>query len=137
MKYRSNVDWWIWCLFIFALVVVCVAAIGTYWWLATIYGIFLALIGIISICGCWYEITEEQLIVYQFFMPRKYPIRKIRKISKTVGYLYTVGLSRERVSINFTDKSVMKSSKPLEISPKNRDEFIARLKQINPEIIIA
>ena len=136
MKYRSNVDWWIWCLLIFAYVVVCVAAIGTYWWLAMIYGILLALICIVSLCGCWYEITGDQLIVYQFFMPHKYPIRKIKEISKTIGYLYTVGLSRDRISIKFTDKSVMKSSKPLEISPKNRDSFIARIQQINPEIKI-
>ncbi|MDE6074073.1 MAG: PH domain-containing protein, partial [Muribaculaceae bacterium] len=136
MRYQSNVDWWIWCLLIFAIVVVYVAAIGSHWWLAMIYGIFLALIFAVSVLGCWYEIAGDQLIVYQYFMPHKYPIRKIREIRKTVGYLYTVGLSRDRVSIRFTDKSVMKSSKPLEISPKDRDRFIESLNQINSDIII-
>lgn len=41
-----------------------------------------------------------------------------------------------RVSIKFTDRSVLKSSMPLEISPKDRDGFMAQLKEINPAIVI-
>lgn len=134
--YRSKIDWWIWCLFLFGFVVIYVAAIGTYWSITLIYGLLLAMICIVSLAGCWYEVDHNQLIVYQFFMPRKYPINKIKEVIKTSGYLYTVGMSKDRVSIKFTDRSVMKSSKPLEISPKDRDRFIAHLKQINPEIVV-
>lgn len=134
--FKSKIDWWIWSLLLFVLVIIYVAAIGTYWWLTLIYGALLALICIVSFWGCWYEVNNDQLIVYQFFMPHKYPIRKIKEVKKTNGYLYTMGISRDRVSIKFIDRSVMKSSKPLEISPKDRDGFIECLKQINPEIVV-
>lgn len=89
------------------------------------------------IFGCWYEIDGNQLVVYQFLRPHKFPIGKIWEVKKTVGYLATAGMSKDRVSIKFVDRSVMKSSMPLEILPKDRDGFIARLKQINPGIIVA
>lgn len=134
--FRSKIDWWIWCVIVFTLVVIWAAAIGTYWWLILIYGGGLTGLWVVLLCGCWYEIENDQLIVYQFFKPHKFPILKIKEVKKTVGYLATAGMSRHRVSIKFVDRSVMKSSMPLEISPKNRDAFIAKLKQINPGIIV-
>lgn len=67
---------------------------------------------------------------------QSYPVSKIKEVKKTVGYLATAGMSSRRVSIRFVDRSVLKSYMPLEISPKDRDGFIARLKQLNPEITI-
>ena len=92
------------------------------------------LICTLLIAGCWYEIDGEQLVVYQFFMPNRFPISKIKEVKKTKGYLATAGMSCRRVSIKFTDRSVLKSSMPLEISPKDRDGFIAKLKEINSGI---
>lgn len=84
--------------------------------------------------GCWYEIDGDELVIYQFFRPTRLPISKIKNIKKTTGYLATAGMSHLRVSISFIDRSVWKSYAPLEISPKDRDGFIARLIEINPEI---
>lgn len=133
--YKSKIDWWVWCVMAFAIAVAVAVSIGTYWWLALIYGVFMALLCGVSMFGCWYEIEGDQLVVYQFFRPHKFPISKIKDAKKTVGYLATAGMSKDRVSIKFVDRSVMKSSMPLEISPKDRDAFIAHLKQINPAII--
>lgn len=57
-------------------------------------------------------------------------------MKKTCGILATAAMSTKRVSITFTDRSVMKSYAPLEISPKDRNGFMAQLKSINPNIEI-
>lgn len=92
------------------------------------------LFGVVLIVGCWYEIDGDQLVVYLFFRPNRFPIDKIAEVKKTTGILATAGMSCRRVSIKFADRSVLKSSMPLEISPKDRDGFIAELKEINPDI---
>lgn len=132
--YRSRIDLWVWCVMILAPAVIVVACIGTYWWLALLYGILIIGLFVGGIFGNWYEIQGDELIVYQFFRAHAFPIGKIKEVSKTTGYLATAGSSRRRVSIKFTDRSVMKSSMPLEISPKDRDGFITRLREINPAI---
>lgn len=91
---------------------------------------------ILLMVGCWYEIDGNQLVVYQFFRPHRFPIDKISEVKKTTGILATAGMSVRRVSIKFADRSVMKSSMPLEISPKDRDKFISHLKETNPNINI-
>lgn len=132
--YRSRIDWWVWTIIIFTFVIIFVAFIGSYWWLTLIYGIGLSALWAVLMLGCWYEIADDQLIVYQFFRPHRFPIRKIKEVKKTTGYLATAGMSSRRVSIKFTDRSVMKSSMPLEISPADRDAFIAHLRRLNPAI---
>lgn len=132
--YKSGIDWWVWCVIVFVIVMVGVLCVDTYWWLALIYGVGMAVICGVAFFGCWYEIQGDTLVVYQFFRPNRFPIGKIKEVKKTVGYLATAGMSRQRVSIAFVDRSVMKSAMPLEISPKDRDGFMARLKRINPAI---
>lgn len=134
--YKSKIDLWLWLVLIFVLGVIWPVSIDIGLWFALLYGGSITLIGIVLLFGCWYEIESNQLIVYQFFRPHKFPISKIKSVKKTVGYLATAGMSRFRVSIKFTDRSVLKSTMPLEISPKDRDGFIARLKEINPEISV-
>lgn len=133
--YKSRIDVWVLCILAFALVVITVLCMIESWTLALIYGTIMVAIVTVCFFGCWYEIDGDQLVVYQFFRPHRFPISKIKEVSKTIGYLATAGMSRRRVTITFTSPSVMKSFMPLEISPKNRDSFIAQLKNINPAII--
>lgn len=131
--YKSKIDWWVWLTIILVVAAVFIVISDTIWYVA------LPLCGSMLICvvlivGCWYELDGDDLVVYQFFRPNRFPISKIKEVKKTIGYLATAGMSSRRVSIRFTDRSVLKSSMPLEISPKDRDDFIARLKGINPAI---
>lgn len=134
-KYYSGIDWWLMSLIIFALVAAWAATIGAGWIVSIPIGGVTLLI-IVLIFGCWYEIDNDNLIIYQFFMPNRFPISKIKEVKKTKGYLATAGMSSKRVSIKFKDRSVLKSYMPLEISPRDRDGFMARLKEINPDIEI-
>lgn len=132
--YRSKIDWWVWCVVAFTAVVIWAVCIGSNRWVGAINGGALALMMAVGLFGCWYEVDGDQLIVYQFFRPHRYPITKIKEAKKTVGYLATAGMSKDRVSIKFIDRSVTKSAMPLEISPADRDGFIKQLKRINPDI---
>ncbi len=133
--YKSGIDWWMWLVLIFVAGVTIAIAIDSTLWVA------LPTCGVMIFCillmvGCWYEIDGNQLVVYQFFRPHRFPIDKISEVKKTTGILATAGMSVRRVSIKFADRSVMKSSMPLEISPKDRDKFISHLKETNPNINI-
>lgn len=136
--YRSRIDWWVWCVVLLSYVVIWAAYIGTfrYLWVSLLYGVGITALYVVAFGGCWYEIEGDHFTVYQFFRPHRFPIGKIKEVKKTVGYLATAGASSRRVSIRFKDRSVMKSSMPLEISPRDRDGFIAQLKSINPEITV-
>lgn len=133
--YKSKIDWWLWLVLLLIVSVSVAMALDSTWWVTLPIG-GVMLLCVLLIFGCWYEIEGEQLVVYQFFRPNRFPIEKIKEVKRTTGYLATAGMSCRRVSIKFTDRSVMKSSMPLEISPKERDRFIAQLKEINPNITV-
>lgn len=134
--YKSGIDWWVWLCVLFIVAMTVTVVINTSWIVAIALGGTM-LVLLIFMFGCWYTIDGNDLVVYQFFRPNRSPISKIKEVKKTVGYLATAGLSSKRVSIQFSDRSILKSSMPLEISPKDRDGFIAKLKEINPAIIVS
>lgn len=133
--YRSKIDWWLWLIWTITLAIIILTAIDMSLWYPLITGGGMSILYAFLILGCWYEIDGNDLVVYQFFKPTRMPISKIKDVKKTTGYLATAGMSHLRVSISFSDRSVLKSYAPLEISPKNRDGFISHLKTINPDII--
>ena len=132
--YKSKIDWWVWAVLVFWFATIFAVSIGSPWWLTLIFGLLPSILIVVLILGCWYEIDGDTLIIYQFFMPHRIPISKIKEVKKTVGYLATAGMSSQRVSIKLSDRRILKSSMPLEISPKHRDAFIAHLQSINPTI---
>ena len=134
--YRSKIDWWVWLVTVGFLVVIWLSAIGMSWWYVVFVCGSMTLLYAWLMLGCWYEIDGEYLVIYQFFRPTRLPISKIKAVKKTSGYLATAGMSHLRVSISFTDRSVLKSFAPIEISPKDRDGFMAQLQSINPGIEI-
>ena len=132
--YRSKIDWWLLLILIGMLVIWLTVLEPNMRWFGIIMGSAMTAFIVVIIRGCWYEIDGNDLVVYQFFRPTRLPIAKIIKVKKTKGYLATAGMSHLRVSISFNDRSVLKSYAPLEISPDDRDGFIAHLKEINPNI---
>lgn len=132
--YRSGIDWWVWLVTVGFLVVIWLSAIGMSWWYVVFVSGNMTLLYVWLMFGCWYEIDGEELVIYRFFRPTRLPISKIKEVKKTSGYLATAGMSHLRVTITFTDRSVLKSYAPIEISPKDRNGFIAQLKSINPDI---
>lgn len=132
--YRSKIDWWVWLVLGGSLAVVWLSAIGMPWWYAVLVCGGMTALYVVLTFGCWYRIDGEDLLVYMYFSPTRIPISKIKSIKKTTGYIATAGMSHLRVSISFTDRLVLKSFAPLQISPKDRDGIIKHLCAINPMI---
>ncbi len=134
--YRSRIDWWVWCIFIFVIAVIICIAIGSPWWLSSLYGVGILTPLIIGTLGIKYTICGHTLTVYQFYRPLRLPIDKIKEIRYCRSYLAGAAMSSRRLSIKFSDPKVLKSFMPIEISPLDRDGFVRQLKEINPDIII-
>ncbi|MDE5789940.1 MAG: PH domain-containing protein [Muribaculaceae bacterium] len=82
-----------------------------------------------------YRIDGNNLVVYQFFIPKTYPIDKIKEIKPTKMWLSAPATSiKHRLAIEFTDRSILKSTIPLIISPARQEEFIQQLLSVNPAI---
>lgn len=120
----------------FALAVVIVSGMAMPWWYTVIYAVSIMCSLLLGILGVWYAIDGEDLVVYSFFRPHRYPISKIKEVKYVNGILSNPALSVHRISIKFTDRSVLRSSLPLEISPKDREGFVYRLLSMNPEISV-
>lgn len=84
--------------------------------------------------GIYYRIDGDKLIVYTFFMPSVFPIDKISEIKPTSSILAAATSLTHRIAIKFSDRSVLKSTAPLIISPARQKEFIEKLVSINPNI---
>ena len=77
------------------------------------------------------EFGVKVLLGWQWF-----PIEKIESIAHVNSILASAALSTHRIAIKFSDRKILKSSSPLEISPKDDKGFIAALLKVNPNIRI-
>lgn len=135
--YKTRIDWWIPCVVILTVAVAFLGPIidGEIIFAGIIVAALLGIFEIVMFASVKYQICDEKLGVRNFFYKWEwFPIKKISEIKKTSGIISAPALSTTRVSIKFSDKTILKSTMPLEISPKDRDDFIARLKAINPDI---
>ncbi|MCM1349099.1 MAG: PH domain-containing protein [Firmicutes bacterium] len=135
--FNSRIDWWI------PVIVIVTASFafigpmidGEIFWVGLLLGVLLAIMEIVMFASVKYQICGDKFGVRNcFYRWEWFPIDKISEVKKTSGILSATALSTRRVSIKFSDCSILKSSMPLEISPKDREGFIAQLKEINPNI---
>ncbi|HRF68906.1 MAG TPA: PH domain-containing protein [Muribaculum sp.] len=135
--YRSRIDWWIWATACFFFVVLIVAAIGGIGLISfLIFLIGFGSIFAITFFGVWYAVEGNELSVYQFCRPHRFPINKIKAIKSCKSFLWGPALSSDKLAITFTDRSVLKLSGPMYISPKDKERFVGQLLEINPDIKI-
>ena len=91
---------------------------------------------IVMFASVKYQICDGKLGIRNLFYKWEwFPIDKISEVKKSSGIFSAPALSTKRISIKFSDKKILKSLMPLEISPKDCDGFIAQLKEINPNIV--
>lgn len=115
--YPSKIDWWIWAIVAFVITVIIIIGITSPWWLTLLLGLAILIPSLTGLIGIWYAIEGNNLIVYQFFRPKRYPIKKIKDVRYSKGFLAAPALSSTRLAIRFTDRNILRSSLPLEISP--------------------
>lgn len=137
--YKSKIDWWIPAVVVFTVAVAFIGPIidGEIFIVGIILAALLGSLEIVMFASVKYQICDGKLGIRNFFYKWEwFPIDEISEIKKTSGILSAPALSTKRVSIKFSDKKILKSSMPLEISPKDRDGFIAQIKGINSAIKI-
>ncbi len=136
--YKSKIDWWIPAIVIATTAFAFIGPIIDGDFIAgIIIAVPLCIMEIAMFASVRYLIRDKELGVRNIFYRWEwFPIDKIGEAKKTSGILSAPALSTKRVAIKFTDRKILKSSMPLEISPKDRDAFMANLKEINPDIRI-
>lgn len=135
--FKSKIDWWIYALVIFTGVCCMLGPVlaDSDYWLGLIMGMVFMGFEIFAFMSVSYAISGRELGVRMFYRWQWFPIDRIASVRKVRGILSAPALSADRVAIRFTDHSILKSSLPLEISPKERDAFIDALKEINSNIL--
>ncbi len=137
IKFKPLFDWSTWTM-IALIAVMCgwPILLDAGWIMITILTVCISFC-LMPFVGTWYAVQGDDLIVYMFWRPTRFPISKIKEITPTQTLLSAPATSlTKRIAITFTDKKVLKSSTPLIISPSNQQFFIETLKSINPNIII-
>ncbi len=135
--YNSRISWWIPAV----VAITCAGCIvgpaleGDYV-AGLVLGLAVAVIEIVIYAGVKYRIDGNMLGVRSFFRWKWYPIEKISEIKPHRSVLAAPALSFRRLAIRFSDKSILKSAMPLEISPKDEKRFLREIKAINPDIKI-
>ncbi len=122
------------CFFLAVLTAAAIGGIGLITFLIFLTG-FGAMF-VITVFGVRYVIDGDELLVYQFCRPRRFPINKIKEIEPCKSFLWGPALSSNKLAIKFTDRSVLRTSMPMYISPKDKNRFIGQLLDINPNIEI-
>lgn len=126
--YKSKIDWWLGIVLLYPLFRSVVSIIDGEW--IGYLGIVLCFLFIVFISkSTRYIIAENQLIVKcMFIVNDRIEISKIRKIEKTNSILSSPALSLDRIAIKFNKFD------EVYISPKERQNFLNDLLEINPNI---
>lgn len=137
--YNSKIGW----IVPFVIVITVIACFigplidGEAYWVGMLLAFILLVFEIIMFASVKYQIRDDMLGVRNFIYRWEwFPIDKISEAKKTHSILSGASLSFDRIAIRFSDRKILKSSMPLEISPKDPDGFLADLKAINPSIAI-
>lgn len=137
--YKSRIDWWIPAIVVLTVVLCFLGPMidGEGILVSIVMGVFLLVFETVMFGSVKYQICDGKLGVRNIFYHWEwFPIDKMSEVKKSHGILAGAALSTKRISIKFIDRSVLKSSMPMEISPEDRDAFMAMLKEINPDIEI-
>lgn len=134
--FNSRIGWLVWVVYPFT-VVCCMAGpifTGTDVWLGLSLSVVFCACMLILMLSTKYAVRGSEFGVRNLYSWQWFPIGKIASIQQTNSIIASAALSTKRIAIRFSDPKVLRSYAALEISPKNQQEFIALLLQINPSI---
>ena len=129
--YNSEVGWHIYAIIPFF--ILCCMLGGDYV-LGLLFSIPICVLISILIATTKYTVRGQEFGVKYLFRWHWFPIVKIDSIRQIHSIVSAPALSTHRIAIKFSDRKILKSFAPLEISPKDRDGFINALLKVNPDI---
>lgn len=107
------------------------------YWLGILLSVPLCILIFWLLFSTRYAVSGDTLGVKCGLQWKWFPIGKIECITETKSILAAPALSAERIAVKFSDRKILKSSAPLEISPKEKEALITELLKINPEIQVS
>ena len=137
--FKSKVDWWVYAIIPF-IILCCMAGpilTDSDYWFGIVLSIPFCILVYYVIVSTKYAVRGNEFGVKSLIGWQWFPIDKIESIKRTNSILASAALSTNRIAIKFSDRRILKSSAPLEISPKDEREFIADLLRINPDINVS
>ena len=134
--FKSKVDWWVYAIIPFIILCCMTGPILTHsdYWFGIVLSIPFCTLVYYAIVSTKYAVRGNEFGVKGIIGWQWFPIDKIESIKRTNSILASAALSTHRIAIKFSDRKVLKSSSPMEISPKDEIEFIADLLRVNPDI---
>lgn len=125
--FRSRIDWWLAAILIFVavapIVSTCINGVFDLW--IVVISLF-----ILSLFRTVYVVNDSKLRVWVGVIPYgKKEIGQIKSVHRTSSLISSPALSIDRLAITFVNGD------RLIISPKDREEFVAALLSINPQIV--
>lgn len=134
--YKSKIDLWVYAIipFIFICCMLGPILTDTDYWFGCILGVIFSIFVCSMFISTKYAVRGNDFGVKYLCKWNWFPIDKVESIKLTRGISASTALSTDRIAIKFSDRKILKSAAPLEISPKNRQEFISELLKINPGI---
>lgn len=120
IKFKPLFDWSTWVVIALVVIVCGWPVLLDASWLMIIISVSCIAFCMMPFLGTWYAVEGDDLIVYMFWRASRFPISKIKEIAPVKTLLSAPATSlTKRIAIIFTDRSVLKSSTPLIISPAN------------------
>lgn len=135
--YKSKIDWWVYALLVLMVGSCLVGPLLEGDDLAgVVMAVLMAALWLFCCTGVRYEIRGNMLGIRNLYRWTWLPINQISEVKLTKGIVATAALSLDRISIKFSERSVMNGIAPVEISPRDRRQFAEDLKMVNPNITI-
>lgn len=134
--FNSKIDWWVYAVILFCIFCCMLGPIltGADYWVGIIMSVLFCIFFGSLIIDTKYAVRGNEFGVRYFYRWNWFPIDKIESITLTTSILASAALSIHRIAVKFSDRKILKSYAPLEISPKDKEKFIAELLKINPNI---
>ena len=129
MYFPSKKDFWL-DLILWASIVICLLPLMEKDYLALFFTLPIAIMLIWLWFSTGYEVNGDLLIIRSGPFKKSIPIKDINKITQTNNLQSSFALSLDRLEITYGSKFGMAI-----VSPKDKREFVAQLKSINPRII--
>lgn len=134
LVFRPRIGWFSYAMLIFAVVIIVVTAISLPWWAVVLCGTCIVGVVLLTMFGTWYTVDDCWLTVYMFFLPRRFPVSKIKEVRFTAGFLSLGAPSGERLSIRLSDHRLMNGLSSLAVAPSDKKAFVDALLEVNPDI---
>jgi len=131
LKYRSKIGWWFHLTILFIIAVGCVmpVVLGVRYGeiSSLVIGIIMSALTVIFIfpmyLNTYYTLEETTLYIRcGFIMNKRIPYDDIKGVYETKDPSASVGLSLDRISINYSGGEIL-------ISPRNKQEFLEELER--------